>query len=93
MRLLVTGGQGFVGRHVVAEWLRRHPDGRVLALGRSPRNGWWPATPGRKIWSVSRIRSPTAQSGRSPPAALVTISVSQPSACSTRTGKVTCCIE
>ncbi|MDB4966599.1 MAG: putative 3-dehydroquinate synthase [Myxococcales bacterium] len=37
-RLLVTGGQGFVGRHVVAEWLRRHSDGRVLALGRSPRN-------------------------------------------------------
>ncbi|HEY1587817.1 MAG TPA: NAD-dependent epimerase/dehydratase family protein, partial [Polyangia bacterium] len=38
MRLLVTGGQGFVGRHVVSEWLRRHPDGRALALGRSPRN-------------------------------------------------------
>lgn len=38
MRLLVTGGQGFVGRHVVAEWLRRHPEGRALAIGRSPRN-------------------------------------------------------
>ena len=38
MRLLVTGGQGFVGRNVVAEWLRRHRDGRVLAIGRSPRN-------------------------------------------------------
>lgn len=37
-RLLVTGGQGFLGRHVVAEWLRTHPDARVLALGRSPRN-------------------------------------------------------
>ncbi len=37
-RLLVTGGQGFLGRHVVAEWLRRHRDARVLALGRSPRN-------------------------------------------------------
>jgi nucleoside-diphosphate-sugar epimerase len=36
-RVLVTGAQGFVGRHVVAEALRRRPDAEVVGVGRSPR--------------------------------------------------------
>jgi nucleoside-diphosphate-sugar epimerase len=36
-RVLVTGGQGFTGRHLVAHWLRADPDVRVIAVGRSPR--------------------------------------------------------
>lgn len=35
-RYLVTGGQGFVGRFVVAQLLLSRPDARVLAVGRSP---------------------------------------------------------
>jgi len=35
-RFLVTGAQGFLGRHIVAEALR-HPDAEVVGIGRSPR--------------------------------------------------------
>lgn len=34
-RVLVTGGQGFTGRHLVAHWLRRDPRVRLVAVGRS----------------------------------------------------------
>jgi GDP-4-dehydro-6-deoxy-D-mannose reductase len=37
--LLLTGAQGFLGRHVAAEWLRRHPHGTVVGLGRSEYSG------------------------------------------------------
>jgi NDP-hexose 4-ketoreductase len=33
--LLLTGAQGFLGRHVAVSWLRSHSDGRVVGLGRS----------------------------------------------------------
>ncbi|HSS68120.1 MAG TPA: NAD-dependent epimerase/dehydratase family protein [Nocardioidaceae bacterium] len=33
--LLLTGAQGFLGRHVAMSWLRRHPEGRVVGVGRS----------------------------------------------------------
>lgn len=36
--LLVLGAQGFLGRHVVAQWLAADPGHRVLALGRSARS-------------------------------------------------------
>jgi len=35
--VLVTGGQGFTGRHLVSRWLADDDDVRVVALGRSPR--------------------------------------------------------
>jgi GDP-4-dehydro-6-deoxy-D-mannose reductase len=38
MRVLVTGSQGFIGRHVVATWLAEDPDAVVTGLGRSPRD-------------------------------------------------------
>ena len=41
------------------------------------------------MWSVISITSPGSKSGLSPPAALVTISAPTPSACITRTGKMT----
>ncbi len=34
--LLVTGGSGFLGSHLVVEWLRRHPQARVGCLVRAP---------------------------------------------------------
>ena len=34
--LLVTGGSGFLGSHLVVEWLRRHPRARVACLVRAP---------------------------------------------------------
>ncbi len=34
--LLVTGGSGFLGSHLVLEWLRRHPDARIACLTRGP---------------------------------------------------------
>ncbi len=34
--VLVTGGQGFTGRHLVSRWLA-HDDVRIVAVGRSPR--------------------------------------------------------
>lgn len=37
MRVLVTGAQGFIGRHVVADWLRSDADAVVMGVGRSPR--------------------------------------------------------
>jgi GDP-4-dehydro-6-deoxy-D-mannose reductase len=35
--VLVTGGQGFTGRHLVRHWLAVDGDVRIVALGRSPR--------------------------------------------------------
>ena len=35
--VLVTGGQGFTGRHLVEHWLAADPDVRIVAIGRSPR--------------------------------------------------------
>ena len=35
--VLVTGGQGFTGRHLVAGWLAADRDVRIVAIGRSPR--------------------------------------------------------
>ena len=32
--ILVTGGSGFLGSHLVVEWLRRHPEARVACLVR-----------------------------------------------------------
>src|SRR5436305_3326558 len=32
MRLLVTGGAGFIGSNFVRYWLERHPDDRVVVL-------------------------------------------------------------
>lgn len=37
MRYLVTGGQGFVGRYVIAELLRNDRSCEIYAVGRSPR--------------------------------------------------------
>jgi nucleoside-diphosphate-sugar epimerase len=34
--LLLTGAQGFLGRHIARVWLRVHPGGRVVGVGRSP---------------------------------------------------------
>ncbi|MFL5321535.1 MAG: NAD-dependent epimerase/dehydratase family protein, partial [Myxococcaceae bacterium] len=34
-RFLVTGAQGFVGRHLVAELLEADPDALVVGVGRS----------------------------------------------------------
>ena len=34
--LLVTGGSGFLGSHLVVEWLRRRPRARVACLVRAP---------------------------------------------------------
>jgi nucleoside-diphosphate-sugar epimerase len=36
-RVLVTGGQGFVGRHLISRWLAEDTDVHVVAVGRSPR--------------------------------------------------------
>jgi 3-dehydroquinate synthase len=36
-RVLITGGQGFIGRSVAAHWLEIDPRAHVVALGRSPR--------------------------------------------------------
>ena len=36
-RVLITGGQGFIGRAVAAHWLDQDPHAHVVALGRSPR--------------------------------------------------------
>lgn len=36
-RVLVTGAQGFIGRHVVADWLDADPDVALVGVGRSPR--------------------------------------------------------
>ena len=30
--LLVTGGAGFIGSHVVRRWVTRHPDVRIINL-------------------------------------------------------------
>ena len=30
--LLVTGGAGFIGSHVIRRWVTRHPDVRVINL-------------------------------------------------------------
>lgn len=35
-RVLVTGAQGFLGRHLVAHWLAVRPDPTLLGVGRSP---------------------------------------------------------
>ena len=34
--ILVTGASGFLGSHLVIEWLRRHPEARVACLVRGP---------------------------------------------------------
>lgn len=36
--LLVLGAQGFLGRHIVSQWLAADPAHRVVAVGRSPRS-------------------------------------------------------
>lgn len=36
MNILITGGQGFVGRHLASHWLDIDPDARIVSLGRSP---------------------------------------------------------
>jgi len=36
-RVLITGAQGFLGRHVISYWFRAYPDTEILGLGRSPR--------------------------------------------------------
>ena len=33
MRLLVTGGAGFIGANFVRYWLEEHPDDRVVVFG------------------------------------------------------------
>jgi nucleoside-diphosphate-sugar epimerase len=38
MKCLVTGGQGFVGRHLIAKILDAYPDAEIVAVGRSPGN-------------------------------------------------------
>ncbi|HUY65258.1 MAG TPA: NAD-dependent epimerase/dehydratase family protein, partial [Acidimicrobiales bacterium] len=32
MRLLITGGAGFIGSNFVRYWVQRHPDDAVVAL-------------------------------------------------------------
>jgi len=36
-RVLVTGAQGLLGRHLVARWRAQRPDATLLGVGRSPR--------------------------------------------------------
>ena len=37
-RVLITGAQGYVGRHLVAEWLEGEGDVEIVGVGRSPRS-------------------------------------------------------
>ncbi len=39
VRLLVTGGAGFIGSNFVRYWVERHPDDLVVAYDRSPTQG------------------------------------------------------
>ena len=55
----------------------------------SPMSG---LSPIRLMWSVVTSSVPAGMSGFMPPHALVMMSVRQPSALSTRTGKPTCCM-
>ena len=47
MRVMVTGAQGFVGRHLVQRWLAADPDARVLGVGRSVRREGFTHAAGR----------------------------------------------
>ena len=42
--LLVTGGAGFIGSHVVRRWVTRHPDVRVINLDALTYAGNWPTS-------------------------------------------------
>jgi nucleoside-diphosphate-sugar epimerase len=60
--LLLTGAQGFLGRHIAASWLRGHPGGRVVGVGRSafdPEH----FTYGQPVVGVARAAIPPALRG------------------------------
>ncbi len=68
-KVVITGAQGFLGRHVVAEALATETDIQVLGLGRSPRSDdrftfdlAWPG--GRQIAPVPRSLLATASDRR-----------------------------
>src|SRR5262245_66566110 len=55
-RIVVTGAQGFVGRHLVARLLERVPDAQVLGLARSPDDR---AAFGHVVhWGPTAVRAP-----------------------------------
>jgi nucleoside-diphosphate-sugar epimerase len=56
VRFFITGGQGFVGRYLVAHLLETVPDAEVIAIGRSPALS---ATFSHSIeWAGERLRAP-----------------------------------
>jgi nucleoside-diphosphate-sugar epimerase len=56
MRYLITGAQGFTGRYVVAEVLRRDPQASVVATGRSAELA--DAFTHELVWREQRFRAP-----------------------------------
>ncbi|HET8946027.1 MAG TPA: iron-containing alcohol dehydrogenase [Candidatus Polarisedimenticolia bacterium] len=61
-RVLVTGGQGFIGRAVAAHWLSSDPQAHVVALGRSPRRD--DRFPHAVHWGERPVPAPVPEAAR-----------------------------